>query len=179
MSDSRQALKCKYFEIYKHAHNNAVDLLKEAKILLEKQCYPRAYFLAFTALEEISKSQHAADVFTGLTTEDNFNKSFKNHKDKIGRVAWAHDDASSYPNNFVWVGPDVGDVIRIVLNEPQWEKRQASLYVDITDAEKSLPKEKITENDVREIVQVVDVALRRILEVEYLENQIGTKGFMK
>jgi AbiV family abortive infection protein len=34
--------------------------------------YARAFFLAFTALEEISKSQLAADVVTGFMSEDEF-----------------------------------------------------------------------------------------------------------
>ena len=58
-----------YYKIYATAHNNAVDLLSEAELLLGKKAYARAFAIAYTALEEISKSQFAADVYTGLHTE--------------------------------------------------------------------------------------------------------------
>lgn len=61
--------KEKFLELYRIAHNNAVDLLAEAEILFANKKYARAYFLAFTGLEEIAKSQLAADVFTGFIKE--------------------------------------------------------------------------------------------------------------
>lgn len=172
-----------YFEIYSVAHNNAVDLLKEAEILFDKKCYQRAYFLAFTALEEISKSQFAADVFTGFSKKENFKKFFKSHKDKIGGVAWAHRDANFYPHNLKWIGPDIDDLEQINPREPSFSKRLNALYVGV-DFENQViikPEEQITENDAKEMMRVVEVALERIWEVsgEFGGNQIGTKGFMK
>jgi len=54
--------KLNFYSIHASTHNNAIELLSEAEILFEKKRYARAYFLAFTGLEEISKSQLAADV---------------------------------------------------------------------------------------------------------------------
>ena len=42
-----------YLEIYRAAHNNAADLLREAELLFDNKYFARAYVLAFTALEEI------------------------------------------------------------------------------------------------------------------------------
>jgi predicted S18 family serine protease len=58
-----------FYKLYIEAHNNAVQLIHDAETLFEKGRYPRAYSLAFTALEEIAKSQLAADVYTGLQSE--------------------------------------------------------------------------------------------------------------
>lgn len=169
-----------YFQIYTQAHNNAADLLEEAKILLDKKHYPRAYFLVFSALEEISKSQAAADVYTGFSREDRFNDLYRNHKEKLESIAWAHLDANEYPHNLIWLGPDLEDVQQITPSEPLWEKRQAALYVGIDNDTVTVPKESSSESDAREIVHICEVALKRIWEVtEYYGHQIGTKGFMK
>jgi len=181
MSMVWQTKKLDYFEIYRRAHKNAADLLKESKILFDNKCYPRAYFLAYTALEEISKSQYAADVFTNFSKEEDFHKSYKSYQDKIGRIIWAHNDANSYPHNRIWLGPDIDDVVMIAPSEPLWEKRQNSLYVGFEHNNLNIPQEKITENDAMEIIHIVDTAFERIWEVsgEFGGNQIGTKGFMK
>lgn len=176
-----QQIKNKYLEIYKEAHNNAVDLLKEAELLFNHKHFARAYALAFTALEEISKSQFAADVFTGLSSDEEFKKFYKNHRQKIDRVAWAHLDANEYPHNLKWVGPDRDDVERINPQAPLFQKRQGSLYVEVGDKDRLLkPSKQISAKDAEEIMQIVEVALQRIWEVtEYHGHQIGTKGFMK
>ncbi|MHA1371612.1 MAG: AbiV family abortive infection protein [Promethearchaeota archaeon] len=171
-----------YLEIYRVAHNNASDLLKEAELLFDHKYFARAYVLAFTALEEISKSQFAADVFTGLCKEGDFNRFYKNHRSKIGRMIWAHLDANSYSYNKKWVGPDVDDVEQINPQEPQFQKRQDALYVGIDFQNKKIikPVEQISERDAKEIIRIAEVAFERIWEVsEYYGNQIGTKGFMK
>jgi AbiV family abortive infection protein len=79
-------VKLEFLELYRSAHNNAVDLLAEAEILYEKGKHARAFFLGFTALEEISKSQLAADVFTGLIAEEEFFEYYRNHKKRY--TAW-------------------------------------------------------------------------------------------
>jgi AbiV family abortive infection protein len=82
-----------FHNLYVAAHNNAVDLLSEAELLFEKERYARAYSLAFTALEELAKSQLAADVATGFIEEEVFQKAFRKHEKKIERMAWATRDA--------------------------------------------------------------------------------------
>jgi AbiV family abortive infection protein len=85
-----------FLALYRAAHNNAIELIQEAEILFERGRYCRAYALAFTALEEISKSQLAADVFTGLISRETFQKAYRDHREKIARMAWATEDAKHY-----------------------------------------------------------------------------------
>jgi AbiV family abortive infection protein len=161
-----------YYKIYTKAHNNAVALLNEAEILHSRNHYARAYFLAFTGLEEISKSQLAADVWTGFIKEEDFWSKFAKHSEKITRVGWASHDAGEYLDlesesylNIIW--PDV-------------ESRMKALYVDIEQKAVVSPTEKITEEDSKSLIHTLRVAIERIIEMtEYWGHQIGTKGFMK
>lgn len=180
MKTNWQIKKQECFEIYKQAHNNAVDLLRESEILFKNQCYTRSYFLAHTALEEISKSQHVADVSTGFSTEKDFLESFMDHKEKINRAEWAYEDANEYPYNYKWVGPRKDDLKKILAQKPHWKKRQNSLYVDVTTGEVTSPRDKLTKDDAESIIHIVKTAMYRIFETaEYYGHQIGTKGFMK
>lgn len=175
--------KSLYLEIYNKANKNALNLLREAELLYDNKHYARAYFLAYTALEEISKSQFAADVFTGLCEEQSFKDFYHNHPAKLERIKWAHEDASSYPHNLKWIGPDQDDVERLDPQAPVFQKRQHALYIDLDFKELSTsdPEEKINEQDAKEIIHIVETALFRIWEVtgEFGGNQIGTKGFIK
>src|SRR3989338_9615173 len=164
-----------YYKIYATAHNNAVDLLSEAELLLGKKAYARAFAIAYTALEEISKSQFAADVYTGLHTDKEFKDFYKNHSRKLERVQWVHEDANSWPYNLRWIGPDLDDVETINPNQPVFQKRLAALYVDVASSEQVAkePKEAITGNDAHEIIQLVEVALQRIMQVEFEQGRIG------
>lgn len=179
MQKLKQA-KINYLEIYYQAHNNAIDILSESKILFENKKYARSYFLAFSALEEISKSQHAADVFTGFIKEEDFLKVYKEHKEKISRVEWAHLDANSYPHNQIWLGPEIEDIKKIAPEQPLWDKRQKSLYVDVINKKIVAPKDQISKDDAQGIIHIIEVAIFKILEItEYFGHQIGTKGFIK
>lgn len=182
LKSSKKIFKIDFYKVYLYAHNNAVGLLSEAEILYKAEKYPRAYFLAFTALEEISKSLLAADVHTGLVSPDKFYNHYTNHHKKIDRVMWAHSDANSYPHNLKWVGPDVDDLEPINPDKPIFQKRQYALYVDIDDQNKEIikPSEQITKIDANEVIHIVEIALHQIfIMTEYYGHQIGTKGFMK
>jgi len=167
-----------HWEIYRQAHNNAAALLTEAQLLFENGHYPRAYFLAYTALEEISKSQHAADVYTGYSNESDFAKSFANHKLKILRVGWAYYEAEDRPTS--WVGPDLHDVEQVVVEEPLWKKRQDSMYVGVFNSKVITPRSSITKKDARGIIHILETALEQIVQMtEYWGHQIGSKGLFK
>jgi AbiV family abortive infection protein len=170
-----------FIDIYRRAHRNAAELLHDAKALFERRSYPRAYALAFTALEELSKSQFAADVFTGLHTEGEFQRFFRRHDAKLLRMGWAHADASEWPHNLKWIGPDRDDMKRIDPAAPTFERRQQALYVDVDLATGTVsqPSEVIGEKEAEEMIHIVDVALTRIWEVEESQGRIGTKGFLK
>jgi AbiV family abortive infection protein len=164
-----------YYSLYLKAHNNAVDLLSEAEILLKTYHYARSYFLAFTALEELSKSQAAADVYTGLLDEDNFLKIYTFHNKKMDRIQWATLDANEYPNN---IHPETGKIFHVT--KPKSKKRENSLYTSINLQAVKTPKESISRSDVEEMIHTVNTALRQImLMTEYYGHQIGTKGFTK
>jgi AbiV family abortive infection protein len=172
-----------FLKIYNAGNKNATDLLKAAEVLCAKGHFPQAYALAFTALEEISKSQFAADVFTRLQTEEKFKKFYRNHIEKITGVGWAHHDANSYPHKYKWVGPDMDDVEEMNPDKPLFKKRQDALYVDIDFSAETIsqPGQLVSEKDARDIIHIGEVALERIGEItgELGGMQIGTKGFMK
>ncbi|KKQ94974.1 MAG: hypothetical protein UT20_C0033G0004 [Candidatus Levybacteria bacterium GW2011_GWA1_39_11] len=175
-----QTKKFSYLGVYNDAHKNAVDLLNESKILFDKECYSRAYFLAYTALEEISKSQFAADVCTGFHTEEDFLAFYTDHGMKNKNIGWAHHDANSYPHNLIWVGPDRDDVETINAEKPLFGKRNNSLYVGISNNCLKLPKNEVSEKDAMGIIHITETALERIWDMtENWGHQIGTKGFMK
>ena len=109
--------------LYERAETNARELLQEAEILFDAGKFPRAYALAFTALEEISKSQLAADVYTGLITEEEFQRHYRDHKKKIGRMLWATEDAKRYLDS-----PE-GDYVDV--QEPTFANRMDAMYVSI------------------------------------------------
>jgi AbiV family abortive infection protein len=158
--------------LYRCAHNNAVELLEDAEILFEKGKFPSAYALAFTALEEIAKSQLAADVYTSFITEEEFQEHYRDHKKKIGRMAWATEDARRYLD-----APE-GDYVDV--EEPTFANRMDAMYVSLNDKKVASPSDVIDAKAARGIIHTVNVALQRILEVTQVwGDQIGTKGFMK
>ncbi|MEI9978267.1 MAG: AbiV family abortive infection protein [Edaphobacter sp.] len=161
-----------FLALYRAAHNNAIDLINEAELLFDHGRYCRAYALAFTALEEISKSQLAADVYTELITKEAFQKIYRDHREKIARMAWATEDAKRYLSE-----PD-GEYLEV--EAPTFPSRNDSMYVNLKDDKVISPSDVIGRDDAQGIIHTVNVALQRITEVtEFWGHQIGTKGFMK
>jgi AbiV family abortive infection protein len=162
-----------YLKTYLASISEAYKLLEEAELLFKNEFYPRAYFLGMAALEEISKSQLAADVFTGLIEEVEFKKAFTNHKEKIKRIKWIQIDGNSYP----YFNSDL-----IQIKDFNFQKKLKSMYVDADFKLKkiSTPADSITKEDAENIIKAVKVGLHRIYQVtEENGEQIGTKGFMK
>jgi AbiV family abortive infection protein len=165
-------MKEEFVALYKASLKNASELISEAQLLFDGRKYARAYALAFTALEEISKSQLAADVFTGLITVDEFDGCFRNHPMKIARMAWASEDARSY------LAMPEEEYIKV--QAPTFGNRMDSMYVGFKNGKVLSPADVIGEDDARGIIHTTEVALQRIFEVtEVWGHQIGTKGFMK
>jgi len=148
-----------YLSLHRAAHNNAIDLLAEAEILFEKGRYSRAYSLAFTALEEISKSQLAADVFTGYITEDEFQGVFLKHEKKIKRMAWATNDAEDYLSS---------DGTIVEVQKPKFTVRNDALYVNLKDDKVYSPSDVIGREQAQGIMHTVELAFQRIFEVTEL-----------
>ncbi|MCJ7507797.1 MAG: AbiV family abortive infection protein, partial [candidate division Zixibacteria bacterium] len=132
-----------YYDLYNKAHNNAVELLKEAELLYDNKRYSRSYFLAFTGLEEISKSQLAADVYTGLITENKFNKRYLNHKKKIESVRWASLDAEDY------MDIETEEYLKIQL--PSINKRMDALYTNLCEDTIKTPITEITSENAKSL----------------------------
>lgn len=159
-----------FHKLYASSHNNAVDLISEAELLFERERYARAYSLAFTALEELAKSQLAADVATGFIEEEEFQKVFRKHEKKIERMAWATRDAERYLS---------ADGYFVDVDKPTFTARNDAMYVNLKDGAVFVPKAMITREDAEGIIHTVNVAIHRILETEEMSGRIGTKGFMK
>ena len=159
-----------YLTLYRVAHNNAAHLVAEAQLLFENGKYARAFFLAFTALEEISKSQLAADVFTGFITEKEFLDHYLNHKKKIGRMAWATDAAQHYL--------DAWDDSYMELKPPTIGARMNALYVSLKEKHVQSPEDIVTEDEARGVIRTVNAALDAITRNELMGYRPGTRGFM-
>jgi AbiV family abortive infection protein len=162
-----------YLEMYLETINESYRLVKEAEILFNNKCYQRAYFLGFSALEEISKSQLAADVYTNLITESEFKKIYRNHKEKIARVKWIQIDGNLYPC-FRYDGIRIRDF--------DFQKKLKSMYVDadFSKMKISSPQDSASKEDAESIIKAVSIGLSRIYEITEINGeQIGTKGFMK
>lgn len=162
--------EAKFLEVYRLAHNNAVNLLSEAELLFKNAKYARAYALAFTALEEISKSQLAADVYTGYIDENEFWEHIKKHDKKIRRMAWATEDARRYLDE----DENYADVFR-----PKVARRMDALYVNFDGNVVQSPENVITHDDAKSLLHTVNVAFDRIWCAESMSIRIGTKSFMK
>lgn len=162
-----------YLQTYLASISEAYKLLDEAELLLKNKSFQRTYFLGISALEEISKSQIAADVFTGLIEEDEFKNAYRDHKKKISRIEWIKIDGNSLP----YFSYD-----NILIKDFDFQKKLKSMYVDLDFDlnEISTPNDSVTENDAENIIKAVKVGLYRIYQVtEEDGEQIGTKGFMK
>ena len=173
LTGRKEIAKKVYLDTYLESINQAYQLLEESKILFENKSYQRAYFLGFSALEEISKSQLAADVYTGLVSEEKFKKSYRDHKKKISGVEWIKLDGNSYPFFS-------SDLERI--KDFDFQKKLKSMYVDIDFASEEIlsPNDSVSKEDAESIIKAVEVGLYRIYQVtEEDGEQIGTKGFMK
>jgi AbiV family abortive infection protein len=162
----------KFLALYNASLNNATDLLAESEILFNTERYARAYALAFTALEEISKSQLAADVFTGLITDEEFQECCRDHRKKIDRMAWATEDAKRY-----LAMPEAN---YIAISEPAFTGRMDAMYVGSKGEKVVSPSDVIGRDAARSIIHTAQVAIQHIIEMtEFWGHEIGTKGFMK
>lgn len=162
-----------YLELYLSCLQRASSLLNEAILLFEAGYYPTSYFLGMSALEEISKSQMAADVFTGYITKDDFKESYRYHIKKLERVEWIKIDGNSFPEFFYG---------SLTIKDFYFKKKLEAMYVDIDFNLKQVshPADKVEKSDAESVIKAVKVGLHRIYEVtEQNGEQIGTKGFMK
>ncbi len=153
-----------YQQLYRAAQSNATDLLAEARILFEKGRYARAFFLAFTSLEEIAKSQFAADVCTGFITEKEFLESSRRHPNKTGRMVWATEEARRY--------------LDMDSQHPDINSCANALYASLKGKTIHNPSDAMTKEDAQGIIRTVEVALDSITTNDFMGYAIGSKGFI-
>jgi AbiV family abortive infection protein len=146
----------------------------DAKLLLEHGRYPRAAFLAYCAYEETGKAQIVADFYHDDLSEAVFRKYYYTHSIKaayINRTVHLPKDL----NNEVWkieVDSKKGTARR--------QMREPALYVEFSDDFTPLnPESTISKEIATEIVQQVHRAWRRILEMDYMTEGIGSRGHFK
>lgn len=160
--------------LYHACKENAVELLEEAQVLFNQKRYARAFFLAFTALEEIGKSQLVADYLTNCTSEEEFRDAFKKHDLKIAylyRYILVPDRIGQEEAKLEYDISESKDNIRL---------RNKSLYVSLTDNhEISKPKDNIVRKTAMEMIEEVKEHLNSILHAEWLNQRIGSKGLFK
>ena len=147
-------------------------MLSDAELLFEHRRFATAFALAFTALEEIAKSQLAADVFTGLIEQREFQALSRDHREKIGRMDWVYgDEPTCY-----W---DFGELVRM-RGKPSFADRNNALYVDVDGKRVRRPDEVIQEEQAKSMISAVRLALERIwVTTQFWGHQIGTKGLLK
>lgn len=75
-------VKKEYLLLAMNCVSNARQLRQEAKILIASKLYPRAFFLSFTALEELAK---AILLIKNESSTDKFSNLIK-HELKIGEI---------------------------------------------------------------------------------------------
>jgi AbiV family abortive infection protein len=152
-------------DTYHWADENAIALLEEARFLEAKGRFARAFASACTALEEIGKSQYAADVYTGFISPDDFEKNMRNHRHK-----------TRYAGRAVLSGgiqrPLLGDEKAA---ERIFDRRNQALYASPTkrvdDAD--------FEHDARTMIDYCETWIERIRSQEEIAERIGTKAFLK
>lgn len=152
-------------DTYRWARRNAVRLLEEARILTDAGRHARAFALAATSLEEIGKSQYAADVHTGFVSYEHFDRAIRDHTFK-----------SAYQARGVELAAEVTPVLMDEAMGPTlFARRNESLYAspsgEIEDSD--------FEQDARVLIGYCEAWLRRIHRQESMAERIGTKAFLK
>lgn len=151
------------------SRSNAEELIEEARILYKHEKYARAYFLGYTANEEISKGQIIADFIMGVCSEKEFLDSFKYHNQK-----------SSYTNLVVNLKEPYTLQYSDVNGKVFSEQRNNSLYVGFDNSKNiNLPKDYIKKEDSDQIIQFSDNRLINIYRVEEFNGRIGSKAHFK
>ena len=90
-------------------------------------------------------------MFTGHITEDEFHDHYRDHKKKIGRMAWATEDARRYLD-----GPE-GDYVDVEV--PTFSNRMDAMYVSINNGNVKTPADVIDSKAAQGIIHTVKVAL--------------------
>jgi AbiV family abortive infection protein len=182
LENAKDDIKYKYRNIQKkwlwdlrsECWENANSLLKDSKLLLKNKRFSSSFFLSYTALEEFGKYLFVCDYITGIVSDDEFYKSFYDHKIKI---AYAHSNAQ--------LDKEDGKITAtIVYDEKVWNDwivyRNNSLYVGLEkDNSFLIPKKEITEELASKMYDRSYKEMRSILESEYINERIGSEALYR
>jgi len=160
-------------DLYSACLQNANELIEEADLLLNNGHYCRAYFLAFTAFEELGKSQVVADYFNEMVSKEEFKTAFSDHQIK-----------TAYIKRFVQIPKDLNGDWFIEYNTQstrQYSKaRTASLYINYSpDYKPQFPTQTISIESTNELIFNVKKYLVEIIKTAHFTERIGTKAFTK
>ena len=151
------------------SRSNAEELIEEANILYKHEKYARAYFLGYTANEEISKGQIIADFVMGVCSEKEFLNSFIRHKLK-----------SSYTDLVVNMEKPYTLQYSDVNSKVFFKQRNNSLYVDFDNGKNiNSPKDYIKKENADQMIQFSNNRLIYIYKVEEFNGRIGSKAHFK
>ncbi len=167
------SLKLWVLDLYWACLSNSGDLLKEAELLVSHGHVPRAYFLAYTALEELGKSQVVADYFYDLVSDAEFDAAFRDHVFK-----------AAYINRYVQIPKDLDQQWFIEYDKGAAKRHVAdrgrALYTERKpDNAPQSPGDEISATSAEEMIASARNYLEAIRRMEYLTERIGTKAFTK
>jgi len=149
---------------------NADELLEEAQILLSKGKAPRAYMLAFTALEELGKSELVAEYFNDMVPDAEFEEAFRDHKLKLRYLQ----RAVSVPEK---TGGSWASAYESELPEPDPQRRMDALYVHYKDRfVPVMPRQKISAKDAADLIEEVRTAIFETRQLARDTRRIGNKA---
>jgi len=169
----RRAVGSGLLDLHHACLRNADDLLEEAELLLSHGKAPRAFMLAFTALEELGKSQLVADYFNDMVAKAEFDEAFRDHRLKLKYLQRVVDAPST--TGGAWT---IEYENELPLPEPQ--RRMDSLYVHYKERfEPVMPAKKISKEDASTLIREVREAIDETRELSYFTERFGTKAFTK
>ena len=170
----KRTIDIQLLELYSACEKNADELLKESRLLITHGHHARAYFLAYTAMEELGKSQVVADFFNDLVAESEFKAAFRDHKFK-----------AAYVNRYVQIPKNWEDDVWFIIYDTKSSKddilaREKSLYVEsLSHHSPQVPKEAISPESAEQLLSTAEKYLSEIRKMEYITERIGTKAFTK
>jgi len=153
--------------VFHASKQNSLQLLDDARVLMENGSYARAVALAIMAYEELGKSQIAADYYSGILPESEYKNAFRLHT----KTAYANRYAAIGSNDKVRHGYYVDNEIAKMLES----FRQVAFYV----GEDNMPLDNFDEDDARMIIDKVNAHHDAIQYAEWLNGRIGSKALFK
>ena len=169
----KRGIDMKLLDLYEACLKNASALIKESELLLSKKHHARAYFLSYTAIEELGKSQVVADFSNEMVAESEFEAAFRDHKFK-----------AAYVKRYVQIPNDLNGDWFIEYDKKAAagyaQARHSALYVEcLPDHSPKPPEESISHEAAERLLTTAKNYLSEIIRMEYVTERIGTKAFTK